>query len=802
MINHLTIRNIKGVEHAEYDLTQLTVVTGANARGKTTICDACDWLTVGYSPKLRSPDAKGVSNEKMFSLCSGSFMEASITTGKGVSSRRIEKNVSRKGDVSYAATATNELEFPKILRDFNLYQSLSIDARVKYVSSLVTLSDATGFSIPELLAAVLNVNLGDSNSETSEVAKQSAHTILRELPVAEPLDWIALALSKIVENLKAAKQTRQRMTATGLAITQLKQQDDEQQQCGGAAETKLLAARTALGKLQEAIGSSGFAVNEQKRKEQRRTDIMAVQRPGGDLDASKKAQDELQTRIMRGKRHIRERVTSTETLFGILTRLLSEREQVAKESQRHVALRIEFEKMPKPPNVEAQNQRMAELEPRHLLWQKSINERPKTTFQLMEELASSNAKRDAKAEEWKSLKQQIAHATEEIREFNVETEKFMGEQACCPTCAAAGQEWKTRWKAGRDKELAVMQRDRATLEVKFDNAAIAGTGFKTECGKLELALIRFSADDKAAAEVEREINDLKLRLQVGATSQAAYSTAQKSIAECLDEERKLTDLAAELERRIAIAQTDYNTTKNQDDALSQLEQDHAAAQVKLDALTESFKEWTAAQAELATLADTDLVSAQATHTTNQDAVEKKKHEIRGFEEQKKSVDLARGDLKRQIDAEKAAAAAQSQCDVLKAVKELLESKQASLVETAFKSLLEIVNRFTSVLLPPLEYRSGEIGYHKDGCWCSSATFSGAEELLTFVGLCVSLASRAEQKVVIIDEMSRLDDGVKSAFLNRLLELIKSGVIHQAIVCDVDCDAYLKINDPLASVIRV
>jgi hypothetical protein len=135
----------------------------------------------------------------------------------------------------------------------------------------------------------------------------------------------------------------------------------------------------------------------------------------------------------------------------------------------------------------------------------------------------------------------------------------------------------------------------------------------------------------------------------------------------------------------------------------------------------------------------------------------------------------------------------------------LEERQATLVATAFKGLLKVVNRFTSTVIEKeVVYHEGECGYWRDGAFVSSTTFSGVEELVMYVGLCVSLASQSQNKVVVIDEMTRAIGESKRRILLRLLELVADGTIDQAIVADGPDDIYAataKLN-PELSVVKV
>jgi hypothetical protein len=790
MIKKIQFKNVKGGSHS-YDLSPLTVICGQNASGKTSVLDCIDWLTLGYLPKLRTPDSKGVPNATMFKICSGQFMEATIETERGVSSRRLEKRTNRKGDVEYSATATNVLDFPPILRDYSLYTTLSTDAKIKYVAGLVRLSDVSEFSTNELLAGVLNINLGDSNSESSEVAKRSIYQTLGELPTAEPLDWIAEALKTITESGKLAKQSQKRFTETGIGITQLQALDNEQVVSGGAIESNLQTARKRLGELQTEAGQLAFSVNDQKQKHQRRIDLEAIPKPDTDLAALNLSIEGLAKRIADGRRHVNSRLTPTNVLFAAVARLESEQRAADAENTRIATRRNVLKAIQLPVGTEELRKRAAALELKQNQWRDGIAARPKTSWQITEELALAKSARDAKAKEYTGTKAAITAKESEIAKEKESAAQFLTAQECCPMCDAAGAEWKTRWKAKSDAEVKTLVGCLAQLIVKLDAATMEGTRLKTLCGSLELTLVRMQADDKEAAGVDSEFLDVRSRIVVGAAAVIAHTNAQVELAELATQDAACQALKEKLQKELESAQTAHQKAAKEDSTLAGLEQQHKDALEQLSIAKDAQTSWTNVQAELATLAGVNLAQAQAAHARQQEAVEKQQAIITELETKMRAVTLSRADLKRQLDAVKAAEAAQASVDVHKAVKELLEEKQAALVATAFKSLLVTLNKFTSVVIEnPIVYHDGQIGYFADGStFVSASTFSGIEELITFVGLCVSLASQAEQKVVLIDELTRAIGDTKERVLRRLFELTQDGTIAQAIVVDGPSEIY-------------
>ena len=221
----------------------------------------------------------------------------------------------------------------------------------------------------------------------------------------------------------------------------------------------------------------------------------------------------------------------------------------------------------------------------------------------------------------------------------------------------------------------------------------------------------------------------------------------------------------------------------------------AALDNKLQANATALATWTAAQNELAQMgpiATEEL--AQAAQRTLEADLQVVRTEIATLEQARNRVIAQRADIKRQMEAGKLLEQSEAEVEVLKAIQELLREKQSQLVTKAFTPLLTVVNKFVSGVAPlqglrgqPLEmviqYRDGHLGFDRDGVWVSDETFNESLSLLVFAGLAVALAAAAPQRIVILDEFTRVIGLTKFNAVRRLAELVQQGVIDQAIVVD-------------------
>lgn len=117
-------------------------------------------------------------------------------------------------------------------------------------------------------------------------------------------------------------------------------------------------------------------------------------------------------------------------------------------------------------------------------------------------------------------------------------------------------------------------------------------------------------------------------------------------------------------------------------------------------------------------------------------------------------------------------------------------------EASFGKILGVANRITDGLLnSPLEFIDGELGRRvseldvrasrsaKVGAWIPWKSFSGTEELVGMAAFGLALAAQGTFRLLILDEIGRLD-GTNSAMLNnRVNAMVKDGAIDQAIMIE-------------------
>lgn len=120
--------------------------------------------------------------------------------------------------------------------------------------------------------------------------------------------------------------------------------------------------------------------------------------------------------------------------------------------------------------------------------------------------------------------------------------------------------------------------------------------------------------------------------------------------------------------------------------------------------------------------------------------------------------------------------------VIKAFGKVLKEKREGLIAEAFTSLLKVANMFAkSILKSPLVLVNNTIGRMVGEKFVTHRTFTGAEKALTYIAIATALSSQAPIRLVLLDELGRLDAAVEDKVINRLAHLVNEGVIDQFLV---------------------
>jgi hypothetical protein len=153
-------------------------------------------------------------------------------------------------------------------------------------------------------------------------------------------------------------------------------------------------------------------------------------------------------------------------------------------------------------------------------------------------------------------------------------------------------------------------------------------------------------------------------------------------------------------------------------------------------------------------------------------------------EQQRQADKRRNDLQSLAEAEKQRDDTKKDIEVAKSAIEELRVIQAELVTAAFTPLLVAANSFFStVLRAPIAYHQGDLGYWRDGLWVGHGTMSGTEKALVYAAIQAALTQACPVRIMMIDELARLDDNSARLAILAIQEAVATGLIDNFIGVD-------------------
>jgi hypothetical protein len=289
---------------------------------------------------------------------------------------------------------------------------------------------------------------------------------------------------------------------------------------------------------------------------------------------------------------------------------------------------------------------------------------------------------------------------------------------CCPTCKAAGKNWKVA--AAKEFEAQIK-------------------GFKTTYGTL----------DKQVVTLRKKADKARDALNVANNERESRIRAEQAIS---DANRQIERIRADVKAR----------------------------QGRLEQMAQEL----AALPNVTPPTDAELNAAAA-------VAQDLKAQEDALKQQHASLVRLQHDLTRAEEAAAEHQKASAHVAVIKAVGEKLKERQRDMIDNLFGGLIERANYFTDgILNAPLSFVDGQVGKVTPTGFVGHKLFSGTEEALTYVAIAAALSKDAPIRLVLLDEMGRLDKTNKMKVAKRLAEAVKEGIIDQAIAVDTSADAYL------------
>jgi hypothetical protein len=290
---------------------------------------------------------------------------------------------------------------------------------------------------------------------------------------------------------------------------------------------------------------------------------------------------------------------------------------------------------------------------------------------------------------------------------------------------------------------------------------------------------------KVVAKLKKELNTAEERLTQAIHDHGVAEVAEKQATEALSHILRAqtawdADNAAVQEcNRAARAawnsrQTTYNLAQGQINA----------ATAKITTLQDAIKANTAAREAAALLPSLATASQEAAgrYTVAKTAREAAKVALGAAETAHRTALADAAAARTAQQAIERAEAIEAKAAVGQELRDFLDELLKMSIQQSIGPLVDLANSLCQgILSAPLTFQDGEIQMVKPTGAHSHRSMSGSSKALAYAALSVGLAASSPVKLVILDELSRLDADRQTKLVNRLGELIKDGKIHQAIL---------------------
>jgi DNA repair exonuclease SbcCD ATPase subunit len=159
---------------------------------------------------------------------------------------------------------------------------------------------------------------------------------------------------------------------------------------------------------------------------------------------------------------------------------------------------------------------------------------------------------------------------------------------------------------------------------------------------------------------------------------------------------------------------------------------------------------------------------------------------------KRGIEDAR---KRAAEAETRAARLEVAVEALKAVGKVIDEYAETSMAASVRKFGEVIQKVSNqtALRGAITVRDGALCVERDGKVVSYRALSTAERVILLTGIAVALSNGDGLKVLLLDELSRLDRGSAHRLMWNMLELVERGLVDQVIATDWDAEVYKDIK---------
>lgn len=720
MIRNLKLQNWKG-RTASYEFTAGNLILGKNFTGKSAIDLAMRRMLLGYVPGM--PDTAATIKKLASDLPLAIACEVNGRS-LGLTLEKVKTGVKITRDEHLGAELD---ERSRIMLDPSLFFGLSDNARVSKACALVQSADMK----PAAIAQAIIAELGEGRKEVAEAFR--VEVVSRVATVNDLLgqaeDWWK-ARRKLVNEEKA----RMQKTVEGVADmanseTVLPLRNEVE------AQKRATAERIQSLNGQIAVAREGVAHQQMRQK--------TIDR----LTTASQGRDGIVADLKTNEAHAKAAAEEIETLLAkkdAAQRAVDSAHQTAAHAAHVAILRASAQRVPELRNNLTALQDALSREEARL-------ERLRTAYRTAEQA-------------WAEAKTEANHATAPEPGAELRTDEFAGEP---------GKEYLIRAtvSVGSDGEMTDIRVTEWQELTTPDPEAI------------EAAQMAAYEAHQAVAIAAEEVDRIRSEMEAESKTLIALRKQRDDIATQLDRCSNAAELLASAGEPQQAG--DIDTRRRELAQIVEALNGAKRAQEARHGAIRNLRDWLtrvdAAAAELAT------VNAQQLATV------RTPEEVAALEQELQTLKATQSELdatiERIVRAEQdnaRIAQAAKQREVVEAtykafgrVLDLIAQKKQELVATSIEAPLAIANELAKdILRGRLAFEEGELGMRVGERFISHVAFSGTESAVAMMGLTAGLAAGSPFKVLILDEVGRLDPDSKLHLVLNLNHMVKAGMIDQ------------------------
>jgi hypothetical protein len=290
--------------------------------------------------------------------------------------------------------------------------------------------------------------------------------------------------------------------------------------------------------------------------------------------------------------------------------------------------------------------------------------------------------------------------------------------------------------------------------------------------------------------IKSDMLDIKNQTQCPYCGATGEGWKQIKLLEWEAEVKKNEAHLCELEKTLPILRqkrqvlvTEYTTANKDQSARLILEGQIQRRNNELKDLTSKASLIAAYEEELAGIPDTTAVTNVNPMAEANNAVDMAVATLSNLEMERRASGQAEQDKKRLAEAETNRDKAKEDSKMYAAATKRMREIQGEMVAAAFAPLLQTANSFFGTILKtPIAYHDEEIGTWRNGVWVTHRTLSGTEKALTYAAIQAALASTSPVRIMMLDELGRLDTANIDKLIN-VMEHLCPGSIDQFIGID-------------------